>query len=105
MTDEQARVHLVNAAAPAVLRLMHRVEAGQVSAEDAVAILQDWPNLASGPTDWPARFRAAAEVADEARYVGTQSDLRRLAGQLASLAICDPQVVEGIGRALLGEAP
>jgi hypothetical protein len=55
------------------------------------------------PIDWPARFRAAAEVAEAADFPGTARDLERIAEQLRSLGFSWPHVVEAIGRALLGE--
>jgi hypothetical protein len=48
--------------------------------------------------DWPARFRAAAEVAEDFLLADA---LRELAAELAAHPA---HVVEAIGRALLGEA-
>lgn len=47
--------------------------------------------------DWPARFRAAADVADTLGCEGTASDFRDIAECMSQ------HVVEAIGRALLGE--
>jgi hypothetical protein len=54
--------HLVNAAAPAMRKLLRRVAAGQFSPDDAVDVLLDWPNLAAavpdtGQADDPLRLR------------------------------------------------
>lgn len=56
----------------------------------------------TGPVDWPARFRAAADVAEKADHEGASW----LLGEFADMATEDlpPHVVEAIGRALLGEA-
>jgi hypothetical protein len=53
---------------------------------------------APAPADWPARFRKAADVAP----VGTAQELRLIAARLERQR---PDLVEAIGRALLGEAP
>jgi hypothetical protein len=37
-------VHLVNAAAPAMLMLLRRVAAGSLTPEEAVDVLLDWPD-------------------------------------------------------------
>lgn len=54
------------------------------------------------PVDWPARFRAAAKEA-ACRHIGRwlSRDLLTAADRLDQLP---PDVVEAIGRALLGEA-
>lgn len=52
------------------------------------------------PADWPARFRAAAEVADREGAAAVASYLRNTGGYLA---LYRPDVVEAIGRALLSE--
>lgn len=53
------------------------------------------------PIDWPARFRAAAEVAAGAGWNGTAANIRDLAHRHADED--RRRVVEAIGRALLGE--
>jgi hypothetical protein len=50
------------------------------------------------PIDWPARFRAAAEVADSNGWYLTADTLRNISKSTR------PDVVEAIGRALLGQA-
>lgn len=50
--------------------------------------------------DWPARFRAAADAAGGGRVA---YDLRGLASWIETGA-ANPDVVEAIGRALLGES-
>lgn len=52
------------------------------------------------PIDWPARFRAAAEVAEGEGWLGTATQLRELALHFPAGR---PAGVEAIGRALLGE--
>lgn len=51
------------------------------------------------PVDWPARFRAAADAAEKAGYLPAAAQLREVSNSVAL------DVVGGIGRALLGEAP
>jgi hypothetical protein len=58
--------------------------------------------LAKVPVDWPARFRAAAEVAERMSPFGISDTLDGLADALDSGAF-SPDVVEAIGRALLGK--
>jgi hypothetical protein len=55
------------------------------------------PHVAPGPIDWPARLRAAAEVA---RGYGW-GDLPRALETMAAAG--SSEEVEAIGRALLGE--
>lgn len=55
-------------------------------------------DAAKGPDVWPARFRAAAEVA---RGFG-RGDLPRALERMADFG--SPDEVEAIGRALLGES-
>jgi hypothetical protein len=57
-----------------------------------------WLNQAA-LIDWPARFRAAAEVAAREGWSNTALTLRGLAQNDQ----VHPDVVEAIGRALLGE--
>lgn len=58
---------------------------------------------AAEPIDWPARFRAAAEVAEGMGWIAHASDhLYALARHAKSGALA-PHVVEAIGRALLGQ--
>lgn len=58
-----------------------------------------WFNGGPLPVDWPARLRAAAEVA-AGTYVGDH--LRAIAGLLVEIEL-PPDVVAAVGRALLGE--
>jgi hypothetical protein len=59
--------------------------------------------------DWPARFRGAAEVAEKAaaEVVGAAllADRLRWAAWWASRPTTPSEVVEAIGRPLLGDAP
>lgn len=61
-----------------------------------------WFNGGPLPIDWPARFQAAAEAVPDC-FPGTERDLRRLEQQLRALVLVRLDVVEAIGRALLGE--
>jgi hypothetical protein len=56
------------------------------------------------PIDWPARFRAAAEVAERDGWGNYAALFSHLAGEAPKCEV-PPEVVEAIGRALLGEAP
>ena len=56
----------------------------------------------SAPIDWPARFRAAAEVAEREGQINAR---RALSGVADWLDYLPPHVVEAIERALMGEAP
>jgi hypothetical protein len=53
------------------------------------------------PIDWPARFRCAAEVAQGWGWTQVRHELSQIAGWMEHL---HPDVVEAIGRAMLGEA-
>lgn len=65
-----------------------------------------WPGSpaareAAARVDWPARFRAAAEAADNAKWVTSARDLRNIARDLDG--DMPAGLTEAIGRALLGE--
>lgn len=69
-------------------------------------VVAEWPVgtlRAPAAVDWPARFRAAAEVARLSEFPGTARDFESLAEQLRSIGISWPDAVEAIRRALLGE--
>ena len=59
-----------------------------------------WP--APTPVDWPARFRAAADVAEREGLVRSARELRELARRWGKPPL--QESIEAIGRALLGEA-
>ena len=59
-----------------------------------------WHYASDGPINWPARFRTAADVAEEIRGFTAEMKLRELAVVLDAYL---PDAREAIGRALLGE--
>jgi hypothetical protein len=60
------------------------------------------PHVAPAPIDWPARFRAAADVAE--MRAGRRTAAYYGLNDLAKWCVTQPpDVVEAIGRALLSE--
>ena len=55
----------------------------------------------STPIDWPARFRTAADAAEKRGAAAGAAELRDFANKMFW---APPDVVEAIGRALLGES-
>lgn len=82
------------------------VRAGvEVPAEHVAPLLAELKRLRDGretepaPVDWPARFRAAGDAAGS----GYWDEFYNLADSLEGLAPHRPDLVEAIGRALIGE--
>lgn len=82
------RQHLVDAAAPAMRKLLERVACGEWGAGEAVDILLDWPNRAGDRSSWGSEFVTAL-----AGRAGARSDPgRSIRGD--ALAVRDAQLAE-----------
>jgi hypothetical protein len=104
-TEEPAEVAEDRAAVEEIGRLLGLRPAPRVRL-DAAAVLSRAREVLAGPAqvDWPARLEAAAKAAEEGGLVFTAVSFREIA------EVMDPRakwadVVEDIGRAVLGEAP